>query len=90
MSQLLVTLVSLWSDQVEVDQGQYKYLVTLSWLICSVLGTMSPDTRASVNDHVTRRLKMGMVHWLEADIVKRQLGMIVATVIVGSLCGQCP
>ena len=33
---------------------------------------------------------LGMTHWLEADRVKRHLGMVVATVVLETLGGQAP
>jgi len=87
---LLVNTLSLWTDEVEVDQGGYQYLVMLSWVMCACLGNISLVQREHVKDLVTRRLMSGMTHWLEADRVKRQLGMSVATVILETLGGQAP
>ena len=86
----LVKIVSVWSDEVEVDQGDYKYLLILGWIICSLLGNVTRDGLDQTRDLVTRRLMAGMMFWLEADINKRQLGMSVATVMLDKLGGPVP
>ena len=87
---LLVKMISVWSDEVEVDQGDYKYLRILAWVLCSLLGNVTRVLLDQTRDLVTRRLMSGMQFWLEADINKRQLGMSVATVILDRLGGPVP
>ena len=86
----LVSMMSVWSDSVEIDQGRYRYLLTLAWTVTSALGQLSGEQLASVKDTLQLRLMSGMGSWLEADPVKRQLGMVVATVMLERLDSSLP
>ena len=86
----LVRLLTVWSDETEVDQGDLHYLSLLSWTLCSLLGCLSPAAVVEVRDKLRLRLTSGLTHWLEADPTKRQLGQCVASVILTALGGPAP
>jgi len=90
VSKLLKKAIEVWSDEVEVDQGDYRHLVILSWMICSAVGHLDDDQQIDVKELVIRVLMKGMVFWLEASRDKRLLGMSLATVVLQKLGGSVP
>ena len=90
VARVAVKTVNVWGDEVEVDQGDIGYLRIISWTLCSCLGVMSRVSRDGLRDKVMRVLMTGVPHWLEADRVKRQLGLSVATAVLERLEGPAP
>ena len=90
MAGWLVRLVTVWTEETEVDQGDLHYLNILSWTICSVLASLPPAALLQVRDKLRLRLTTGLAYWLEADLSKRQLGQCVASVIFTVLGGPAP
>ena len=90
LAKVAVKTINVWGDEVEVDQGDIGYLRIISWTLCSCLGVMSRVSHDGLRDRVMRVLMTGVPHWLEADRVKRQLGMSVAVAVLERLEGPVP
>ena len=90
LAKVAIKTVSVWGDELEVDQGDIAYLRVISWTLCSCLGVMSRVSRDGLRDRVMMLLMTGVPHWLEADRVKRQLGMSVALAVLERLEGPAP
>ena len=90
LADCLVRLVTVWSDEIEIDQGEVHYLTVLSWTVCSMLGALSARSLDRVRPLCLGRLTGGLTHWLESDRGKRQLGMCAASVILQVVGGSSP
>ena len=90
VARLAVKTVNVWGDEVEVDQADIGYLRIISWTLCSCLGVMSRVSRDGLRDKVMRALMTGVPHWLEADRVKRKLGLGAAVAVLERLEGPVP
>ena len=86
----LVRLVTVWSEETEVDQGDLHHLNILSWTISSLLASLPPQALLQLRDKLRLRLTAGIPHWLEAEPAKRELGQCVASVVLTALGGPAP
>ena len=62
--QLLVKGVRVWKYEVEIDQGEYKHLLGMAWMICATVGQMGEKQIEKVKQMVINVMMKGMVYWL--------------------------
>ena len=56
----------MWKYEVEIDQGEYKHLLGMAWMICATVGQMGEKQIEKVKQMVVKVMMKGMVYWLEA------------------------
>lgn len=54
----------MWKYEVEIDQGEYKHLLGMAWMICATVGQMGEKQIEKVKQMVINVMMKGMVYWL--------------------------